>query len=69
MFQTVAIFCIIYLPQAAMRQRAVESRNVALARNVSAVRVTPEIMPIKDYLVALETLQNVPTAELELLTG
>jgi hypothetical protein len=58
-----------YLPQAALQQRAMESPHAALGAGRSPVRATPEVVPIKDYLIALETLQNVPTAELELLTG
>jgi hypothetical protein len=58
-----------YLPLAAAQQRAAESAQFASGSRRVMVRPVPEVVPLKDYLLALETLQNVPTAELELLTG
>lgn len=56
-----------YLPLAAAQFRATE---VGRFRATSAaLRVTFETVALKAYSAALETLQNVPTAELERLTG
>jgi hypothetical protein len=57
-----------YLAQAALQQRASESGRMPIGRR-PIVRVTPEVLPLTDYVKALETLQQVPTAELERLTG
>jgi len=57
-----------YLPQAAAQQRAMDAGRAPLGRR-PAVRATPEVLPLKDYAIALETLQYLSTAELERLTG
>jgi hypothetical protein len=56
-----------YLPQVAAQQRAMDAGRISLGR--ASLRVTPEVIPLKTYIAALETLQGVPTAELERLTG
>ena len=54
-----------YLPQAAAQQRAVDAGRAL--RNF--VRPTPDVLPLRDYAAALESLQSISTAELEQLLG
>jgi hypothetical protein len=57
-----------YLPRAAAQQRTASAGRVRIGR-AAAVHVSTPVVRLAGYGAALDTLQQVPTAELERLTG